>query len=231
MELDRLRVNRKTGAEPLQRNGLSLGHTLLDFWQWSASDVVSNATRGRLAEFIVATALGIDTGGVRNEWAAFDLITPDGVKIEVKSSGFIQTWYQRALSSINFSTKPTREWDSTTNLQSREVRRQADVYVFALHRHADKSTIDPLEVTQWSFYVLPTSELNARPRSQSSITLNSLKKMCGAISQCATTARRLDEPGETVTVTDATLVPPGPTATNVYTVVDAGATATSPLAV
>jgi hypothetical protein len=29
---------------------------------------LSNATRGRLAEFIVATALRVNVSGVRNEW-------------------------------------------------------------------------------------------------------------------------------------------------------------------
>ena len=56
--------------------------TLLDFWSWSASDLVSNATRGRLAEFIVANALGVESG-IREEWAAYDLATATGIKIEV----------------------------------------------------------------------------------------------------------------------------------------------------
>jgi hypothetical protein len=56
--------------------------------------------------------------------------------------------------------------------------RQADVYVFALLHHTDKSTIDPLNVGQERFYVLPTSVLNARMRSQHSITLQSLEKEC-----------------------------------------------------
>jgi len=39
-------------------------------------------TRGVLAEFIVARAVGVETAGVREEWAAYDLQTPDGVMIE-----------------------------------------------------------------------------------------------------------------------------------------------------
>jgi hypothetical protein len=60
------------------------------------------------------------------------------------------------------------------------VRRQADVYVFALLAHQDKTTIDPLNVSQWRFYVLPTSALDARTRSQHSIMLKSLCALCGA---------------------------------------------------
>jgi hypothetical protein len=80
-------ITRKSGAEPLHANGQPLPFDLLSFWQWSVSDLVSNVTRGRLAEFIVATALGISVSGVRNEWDAVDLITETGLRVEVKSLG------------------------------------------------------------------------------------------------------------------------------------------------
>ena len=54
------------------------------------------------------------------------------------------------------------------------------VYVFALLAHKDKSSIDPLNVRQWRFYVLPSVILDARTRSQHSITLNSLEALAGA---------------------------------------------------
>lgn len=47
----------KHGNEPLHATGKSFGILLLDFRRWNASDLVSNATRGILAEFIVASAL------------------------------------------------------------------------------------------------------------------------------------------------------------------------------
>jgi hypothetical protein len=50
----------KTGNEPLTANGQKLDKSLLDFWRWNSSDLLSNATCGRLAEFIVASALGVD---------------------------------------------------------------------------------------------------------------------------------------------------------------------------
>jgi len=139
---------------------------------------VSNATRGIVAEYIVARALGLAEKDVRDEWAAFDLETPSGVKIEVKSAGYVQSWHQERLSSITFRTPKTRAWDPDTNTQSADVTRQADVYVFALLAHADKRTIDPLDISQWCFYVLATRVLNERKRSQHSITLKSLEKLC-----------------------------------------------------
>ena len=138
-----------------------------------------HVTRGRLAEFIVATALEIDVSGVRNEWDAFDLKTPSDIKIEVKSAALVQSWYQSRLSDIVWRTPRTRAWDPATNQWSDESRRQADVYVLAFLHHADKSTIDPLDTAQWSFFALPTCVLDSRTRSQHSITLRSITSLVG----------------------------------------------------
>ncbi len=180
--LGRLPTARKTGTEAFHIAGRQTGFDLLSFWQWSVSDLVSNATRGRLAEYIVARALGLATDGICDEWAPFDLETQSGIKIEVKSAAYVQSWHQERLSSITFVTPKRRAWDADTNMQSKEAKRQADVYVFALLAHKEKATIDPLDISQWEFYVLPTATLDARTRSQHSITLKSLQNLCsGAV--------------------------------------------------
>jgi len=92
--LGRLTIMRKTGQEPFHSNGQALGFDLLSFWQWTTSDLVSNATRGILGEYIVAHALALAAADVREEWAAFDLQTPSGIKIEVKSAAYVQSWHQ-----------------------------------------------------------------------------------------------------------------------------------------
>ncbi len=178
-ELAKLRVLRKQGTERFRNKEVDLGFNLLSFWQWSASDLVSNATRGILAEYIVAQALDIAGNRVRDEWAAFDLVTEDGIKIEVKSAAYVQIWHQERLSTISFRTPQTLAWDADTNIQSKEPRRQADVYVFALLAHKDKSTINPMDVSQWEFFTVRTGVLDSRKRSQHSITLPGLRKICG----------------------------------------------------
>lgn len=179
MKFDRLVATRKTGAELFHRDGRPVGFDLLSFWQWSTSDLVSNATRGILAEYLVAQAVAAGGSGVREEWAAFDLETPSGVRIEVKSAAYLQTWAHAKLSTISFSVRPTRAWDPKTNQMASEPCRHADVYVFALLAHKDKATIEPLNLAQWRFYVLPQAVLNARARSQHSITLKSLQDLAG----------------------------------------------------
>jgi hypothetical protein len=134
---------KKSGDERFSRNGKPLDFNVLSFWRWSASDLVSNATRGVLAEYIVATALGL-SAGLREEWDAFDLVTKDGIKIEVKSASYIQSWHHANLSKITFGIQPTRAWDATTNLLAAEIQRQAHIYIFCLLAHKDQNTLDPL---------------------------------------------------------------------------------------
>lgn len=46
MGLGRKLADRKTGAEVFTAGAEKLGFDLQDFWRWSASDILSNATRG-----------------------------------------------------------------------------------------------------------------------------------------------------------------------------------------
>ena len=173
MQLDKIQATIKTGKEHLTYNAEKLNFSLLDFWRWSVSDLLSNATRGRFAEFIVATATNISLKQVREEWDKYDLTTSEGIKIEVKSAAYLQSWTQNKLSKISFSTKAAIDLD---NLQN-DAKRHADVYVFCLLKHDIKATVDPLNMNHWEFYVMATKELNDYKRSQRSITLNSLQKV------------------------------------------------------
>ena len=140
MELGPIKTQRKRGHKRLKIDGKDVRGQpdLVDFWCWSVSDIVSNATRGHLAEYIVARAVGIRTDVVRDEWAAFDLQTESGIKIEVKSAAYVQSWHQNKLSTISFGVRATRSWNAETNRQASRATRDADVYVFALLAHKDK---------------------------------------------------------------------------------------------
>ena len=169
-DLARMEVVRRSGHETFRTDGETTDHTLLDFWRWSSSDLLSNATRGVLAEYIVGLALGC-TLTTRIEWDAADLVTPDGIRIEVKSAAYLQTWAQQRVSRITFGIQPTTAWDAATNTISEARRRQADVYVFALVDHQAKATVDPLDLDQWVFHVLPTAVLNEHAAEQKTIGL------------------------------------------------------------
>lgn len=177
MQYPKIAPQIKNETELFHDGAVSFPFSILDFWRWSVSDLVSNATRGILAEFIVATALEIPLNSIRDEWAAWDLTTNDGIKVEVKSAAYIQSWDQKYLSKISFDIKKKRLLDPVDKNQDNSPRRHADVYVFALLAHQDQTTIDPMDVSQWQFYVVSTKVLDARERSQYSITLPSLEKL------------------------------------------------------
>lgn len=172
----KLDVTLKTGEETFHHGEQPLGLKLMDFWRWSASDLVSNATRGILAEYIVACALGV-AQGVRAEWDAYDLLTPSGVRIEVKSAAYLQSWFHKKLSNIIFSIRPTRSWNADTNDLENDLRRQGQIYVFCVLNHQDKATVDPLNLEQWEFYILSAEVLNEKFPTQKTIGLSSLLKL------------------------------------------------------
>ena len=178
LEYGRIDVEPKIGDEPFVLGGQALGFDLLSFWRWSGSDLVGNTSRGILAEYIVARALGIDSK-VRIEWDAFDLVTAEGLRIEVKSSSYIQSWDQKGLSKIVFGIQPTRGWDAATNQTSPEFRRHADVYIFCVLAHLDQQTLNPLDVKQWEFYVVPTTVLDQTCSTQKSIGLAMVRAKAG----------------------------------------------------
>lgn len=166
-----------SGQERIHHAGRPLDVDVLAFWRWSGSDLLANTSRGILAEFLVATALDA-AGDVRLEWASYDVRAKDGTKVEVKSAAYVQSWPQSRESPISFGIHPARGWDPDANEYDTVPRRNADVYVFCLL--ATRDSIDPLDVTQWKFFVLPTRVLDERVPSQKTIGLTSLRHL-GAI--------------------------------------------------
>ncbi len=175
--LEKLDIVKKHGSEHFHAHGATLDFSLLDYWRWSTSDLVGNTARGVLAEYIVARALKIPIGEeIRDEWAPFDLETPDGIKIEVKSAAYVQSWKQSRLSRISFGTPKTGEWDSESGRFLSEPKRRADVYVFALFAQREMP-IEPLDLDQWKFYALSTQKLDDRK----SISLSALEKLVSPV--------------------------------------------------
>lgn len=127
---------------------------VVDFWRWAFSDLRSNTVRGVLAEFLVASALGC-ADAPRNAWANFDLITADRLRVEVKASGYLQSWPQARLSQVSFGRVAARAWDATRAAYSASAEVRADLFVFAVQTCRDHQAYDVLDVAQWEFYVVP----------------------------------------------------------------------------
>ena len=161
-------VKRLLGHEAFHAGGTAHPADVLHFWQWMASDLLSNATRGRLAEYLVALDLGV-SDGVRREWTPYDLTTENGITVEVKSAAYVQGWDQRRPSLISFDIKPTLGWNPDTAIFGKSRIRQAQVYVFCLLHEQDAAKVEALNVDHWQFYVLPAAVLNKECGIQKSL--------------------------------------------------------------
>ncbi|HST56236.1 MAG TPA: hypothetical protein VLJ42_10155 [Solirubrobacteraceae bacterium] len=132
---------------------------MLDYWRWAFSDLRDNTQRGVLAEFLVALALGrIKTR--RSGWDNYDVATGSGVRVEVKASGYLQSWAQAAHSRLSFTRVIGRTWDANTNEFGAEPEIRADVFVFSVHTCKDPQRYDALDVSQWEFYVVPAQPVS-----------------------------------------------------------------------
>ena len=87
-----------------------IDRTIGDFWSWAFSDVLTNVDRATLAEYIVATALGIDDEPRPGSWEAYDLDYGDA-KVEVKSTSLVQAWKSEKKSKPQFTIKAAGKWD------------------------------------------------------------------------------------------------------------------------
>lgn len=167
---------KKTGDEHIIFDGMPTGYLLSDFWAWQSSDLLNNTLRGSYCEFVVSAALGVDLSGVNEDWTPYDILMPCGessIRIEVKSSAYLQAWEQSRLSSVQFSIRPSRAWSAEAGY-SETVKRNSDVYVFCLYTETDRSKADPLILDGWDFYVLPTKRIDALCGQQKTISFPSL---------------------------------------------------------
>lgn len=170
-------LTRKTGTEPICDDKGKQISSILDFWQWAYSDIIGNIERGHFAEYLVARALDA-VKDTRVEWDKYDVLTNDGISIEVKSSGYVQTWQQKGKSKISFSIRPTRAFNSKANAYEDALKRQAQIYVFCVHNYEKKDEgINPLNMKQWDFYILPTEKLNMEVKEQKTISLQKIIKL------------------------------------------------------
>lgn len=169
-------ISAKSGEEKFSLEGKELPFKIIHFWRWLASDLTSNALRGTLAEFIVGQALGC-LPETRLEWDACDLRTPDGIKIEVKSACYWQTWPQHRRSIIRFGIAPSLGWDAITGETSKEFQRNCDVYVFCLLKSEQKTSADASNLDQWEFFVVATKELDRRLPKQKTMGLATLANL------------------------------------------------------
>jgi len=159
---------------------------------------MDNTARGLLAEFLVATALGLHNTP-RVEWESFDLRTPSGLTIEVKSAAAVQSWKQTAPTPIQFAIAPRMGWDPETGRYSGQVRRWADLYVFCVLEGTD-----PLDLGRWEFYLLSSAVLDQECGQRKSIRLGPLNQLSPARCNYQDLRHTIEEVGSRIAGDDGT---------------------------
>ena len=180
---------------------------ILDFWRWAFSDLLEDTLKGLYAEWMVGNLLGLPMlHGGRPGYGNYDLRSPLGLRIEVKSSAYWQSWKLR---NEDGTLKPAPEierWRPTPDktitfggLRARDavdrsqeaVGYKADLYIFCFQRETDPARWDALDLEQWEFYVLSRAALASA--GVSSLSLRRLRQLCPPL-----TARQFQAEGRRI---------------------------------
>jgi len=149
--------------------------TVLDFWRWAFSMLEDNTLRGIVGEYIVAWAIGVDNV-IHDSWQAYDLLAPNGKKIEVKTTSFAQIWKhgeknRRPL----FVIKPTRYYTHEKGLEN-HMSYNADIYVLCYYFWTDSNSMDVTNIDHWKFWVFSLNELLGVLDGKKSIGIKKLEQ-------------------------------------------------------
>lgn len=147
---------------------------LSDFWSWAFGDLCDDDVKGIFAEWMVLRLLGIPSTR-RISWANSDIITQNGVRIEVKASSYWQSWklldesgkprvpplyypISSRRSGVTFAGLKARDAVTVPD-PSTKATFKSDIYVFAFQHEEEPELWNAMDLSQWEFYVLPVKKL------------------------------------------------------------------------
>ncbi len=160
--------------------------SILNFWQWAYSDLTDNVNRGVFAEWMVAKLLGLTFTECRPPWQAWDITTPEGVRVEVKASAYVHSWTAANVplepaakpARIEFTNLRTKAYvDAAQTQLADEPTYNADLYVFCMQTNPDPKTWDALDLSQWEYFLLPKAALVTH--GYKSMSLNTVRQLSG----------------------------------------------------
>ena len=162
---------RRSGQEEFTDNGNPIGVSVLDFWQFSYSELNSDP-RDDIAEYLVSISLGELEPYNKRNWTLFDILYNDK-RIEVKSSSYYQTWRNdgKISSQRIFSIRKSKA------SENEKAKRHSEVYVFCLLNGNTEAEADPLKLENWEFYVVPTLVINEKCGENKTISLKRIKNL------------------------------------------------------
>lgn len=154
-------------------NGKSV--QVMDFWRWAFSMLGDNTLRGIVGQYIVAWAIGADNV-IHDSWQAYDLLAPNGKKIEVKTTSFAQIWkYGKKNRRPLFVIKPTRYYTHQKGLEEKKSY-NADIYVLCYYSWADSDSMSITNINHWKFWVFSLNELLGILDGKKSVSVKRLEQ-------------------------------------------------------
>lgn len=169
---------RLKGSEKFSYQGNGTGMSILDFWRWHFCERFD--LQDKIAEFIVAKALGLTQADNVGQWTLYDILYK-GTRIEVKESSYVHAWQTdnepKSKSRIFGIGKAYSEYmDNTSKLE-----RQNDIHVFCLNTGFTREESGPLKLENWEFYIVPTETINKECGDAKTISLSRLSGMTEAV--------------------------------------------------
>jgi len=124
--------------------------------------IVENVYRSVVVEAMISVALP-EWKWCSGGYSSFDFKHPDDTRLEVKQSAIKQTWKPKKPVKPSWDIKARKgKWVDGSDWVP-GAGRNADIYVLALHIREDEAA-DQRDPSQWSFFVILTSELPDRSR-------------------------------------------------------------------
>ena len=168
-----------TKLEPNQVIDDLYGNTVLDFWSWAFSDLISSSNRGVFAEFVVGAVLGT-TENARIEWDVADHIYR-GRKIKVKSAAYIEHWLQSKPSRIAFPIDHVQRKEIKTSVPGLTLYPKPEVYVFCVFDVKERNEADILDMAKWLFYPVAAHIIESKYRRKKSVTLREVQRVASSV--------------------------------------------------
>ena len=133
--------------------------------------IINNAHRGDVVEMMVLAALGSDWRHVGLGWHPWDLQRGDGqdrVRVQVKQTAALQLWGPTRQRSLVFGWKPNPPNYFHKYNPGEDIEDEGwfcELFIFGLHDGTDQERMDQADPTQWSFMVIPTTDLKPKTNS------------------------------------------------------------------
>ena len=153
--------------------------TIKDYWQWTYSDLLIESNRTTLGLFIIAHALEL-TKMPRINWGIVDL-RYKRKKVSIDISSRIHGWKQSKSNRILFDITIKKGIHAKNEHSLTFKNREADLYIFGLHKEKELKKADFLNLEQWDFYVVSTSILDEKFPTKNKIGIRLLNSISNPI--------------------------------------------------